>query len=80
MSFSATFIKAKSSIYQIIQSLYDIKSINLNNKINQENSINNFDNFLSIYGLNPNSNEKLWNKFLLFIYCFGFLSFDYQSS
>ena len=73
MSSSAALIKAKSFIYQIIQSFYDIKPINLNNKINQENSINNFDNFLSIYGLNPNSNEKLWNKFLLFIYCFGFL-------
>ena len=60
---SAIFTKAKSFIYNIIESSYDIKSINLNNKINQENSINNFDNFLSIYGLNPNSNEKLWNKF-----------------
>ena len=79
MFFSTIFPELKASISNNLTSrfqidcLIDLNQINLDNKINKIIAISNFDNLLSLYGLNSNSTHKLWNKFLLLIMCFGFL-------
>ena len=69
---SKIFHKIKS-FCKIFDFSIDINSIDLKRKLNQKNAINNFDNFLSFYGLNQYSNEKLWIRFLFFIFWFGFI-------
>ena len=69
-----------SIIYRFeINCAIDLNQINLEQEINNKISINIFNSLLSLYGLNPNSKDKLWNKFLLLIMCFGFFKiFNYQ--
>ena len=57
----------------------DLNQINLDQEINDKIAINNFDDLLSFYGLNRNSKDKLWNKFLLLIMFFGFLRYLFIS-
>ena len=74
MFFSIIFHELKSFISNNLISQFKIDyPIDLNNKINKIISMSNFDNLLSFYGLNRNSKDKLWNKFLLLIMFIGFL-------
>ena len=74
MFFSIIFHELKSFISNNLISQFKIDyPIDLNNKINKIIAMSNFDNLLSFYGLNRNSKDKLWNKFLLLIMFIGFL-------
>ena len=75
MPFSYMFYKIKTIS---LKSLIFNKSIDedllvLNEKIHSNLATENFNEFLSVYGLNPKSPSKLKNKFMLMLFIYGFI-------
>ena len=56
---------------------FDENSLKLNNNIHRTFTLENFNNFLSFYGLNAslflNSSKQTWNQILLGLFSFGFI-------